>query len=126
MTGNRADEDAREYKQNHRKTKILIIDDEPDIALLFRKALVKKGFEEVDTANDPIQALKNFKKGSYDLLIIDIVMSKMDGFGLYEDIKKIDNKVKVCFITTGKVNYQAMRDVFPDATTADDIGVLHI
>jgi two-component SAPR family response regulator len=60
-----------------------------------------EGFEEVDTANHPMQILKNFMKGSYDLLIIHIVMSKMDGFSLYEDIKKIDNKVKVCFITTG-------------------------
>jgi two-component SAPR family response regulator len=66
--------------------------------------------------------LKNFKAGSYDLLIIDIVMPEMDGFELYEGIRKIDNKVKVCFITAFEVNYQALRDVFPAATTTDDIG----
>jgi DNA-binding response OmpR family regulator len=124
LTNDRADEDAtREYKkQNHRKTKILIIDDEPANALLFRKALVKKGFEEVDTANDPILALKNFKQGSYDLLIIDVVMQQIDGFRLFEEIRKKDSKDKVCFITIGKVNYQAMRDVFRDATSAGEIG----
>lgn len=124
LTNNRADEDAiREYKkQNHRKTKILIIDDEPDNALLFRNALEKKGFKEVDTANDPILALKNFKQGSYDLLIIEVVMRQIDGFRLFEELRKKDSKVKVCFITIGKVNYQAMRDVFPDATPTDDIG----
>jgi len=66
--------------------------------------------------------LKNFKAGSYDLLIIDIVMPAMDGFSLYEEIRKIDNKVKVCFITAFEINYQALRAVFPSATTTDDIG----
>jgi response regulator RpfG family c-di-GMP phosphodiesterase len=49
-------------------------------------------------------------------------MPEMDGFGLYEEIRKIDNKVKVCFITAFKVNYQSLRAVFPAATTTDDIG----
>jgi DNA-binding response OmpR family regulator len=42
-------------------------------------------------------ALRNFKAGSYDLLIIDIMMPQMDGFELHEEIRKIDTKVKVCF-----------------------------
>ena len=46
----------------------------------------------------------------------------MDGFYLYEEIRKIDNKVKVCFIAAYEVNYQAMRAVFPVTDTADDIG----
>jgi CheY-like chemotaxis protein len=112
-----------EYKkQYHGRTRILIIDDEPDITLAFRRALRDKGFEQVETANDPILALKNFKEGSYDLLIIDIVMPEMDGFSLYEEIRKIDNKVKVCFITAFEINYQALRAVFPAAATTDDIG----
>jgi DNA-binding NtrC family response regulator len=114
-------------KEKHRKqyrtiARILIVDDESDITLAFRKALRDKGFEQVETVNDPILALKNFKAGSYDLLIIDIVMPKMDGFELYEGIRKIDDKVKVCFITAFEVNYQALRAVFPAATTTDDIG----
>ena len=120
---NKAATKEEEYKkQYHWRTRILIIDDEPDITLAFRKALTDKGFEEVETVNDPIFALKNFKAGSYDLLIIDIVMPEMDGFSLYEEIRKIDNKVKVCFITAFEINYQALRAVFPAATTTDDIG----
>ncbi len=109
-------------KQCHKRRRILIIDDEPDITIIFRKALTHKGFEEVETANDPISVLKDFREGMYDLLIIDIIMPKMDGFGLYEEIRKIDNKVKVCFITAFDVNYQALRAVFPAAATTDDIG----
>jgi two-component system, OmpR family, response regulator ChvI len=112
-----------EYKkQYHVRKRILIVDDEPDITSSFKEALRDHGFEQVDISNDPLLALKNFKAGSYDLLIIDIVMPEMDGFGLYEEIRKIDNKVKVCFITAFEVNYQALRAVFPSATTADDIG----
>ncbi len=40
----------------------------------------------------------------------------------YEEIRKIDNKVKVCFITAFEINYQALRAVFPAVTTADDLG----
>jgi DNA-binding response OmpR family regulator len=68
-------------------TRILIVDDEPDITSFFQNALSDKGFEQVDTVNDPLLALKNFKAESYDLLIIDIVMPEMDGFKLYEEIR---------------------------------------
>jgi YesN/AraC family two-component response regulator len=46
------------------------------------------GFEDVETANDSRLALKNFKKGSCDLLIIDVMMPQIDGFSLYKEIKK--------------------------------------
>ena len=92
-------EDDEYHKQYHRRRKILIVDDEPDITSSFKEALRDHGFEQVDISNDPLLALKNFNAGSYDLLVIDIVMPQMDGFSLYEEIRKIDKKVKVCFIT---------------------------
>ncbi len=98
------------------------MDDEPDITAVFEKGLTDNGFKQVDTVNDPLLALNNFKAGSYDLLIIDIVMPQMDGFGLYEEIRKIDTEVKVCFITAFEVNYQALIAVFPAASTMDDFG----
>ena len=109
-----------EYKkQYHPRSRILIVDDEPVITSSFKEALRDNGFEQVETANDPLLALKTFNAGSYDLLIIDIVMSQMDGFSLYEEIRKIDSKVKVCFMTAFDINYQALRAVFP---ATDDIG----
>ena len=106
-------------KQYYRRRRILIVDDERDITSSFKEALRDHGFEQVDISNDPLLALKNFKAGSYDLLIIDIVMPEMDGFSLYEEVRKIDTKVKVCFITAFEINYQALRAVFP---TSDDLG----
>jgi CheY-like chemotaxis protein len=110
------------YNMTDKKKRILIVDDVPDITSSFQNVLRDKGFEQVDTVNDPVLTLKNFRAGSYDLLIIDIVMPEMDGFELYEEIRKIDTEVKVCFITAYEVNYEALRAVFPAATSTDDIG----
>jgi CheY-like chemotaxis protein len=59
------------------KNRILIVDDEDDINLLFKMVLEDNGFK-VDTFNDPLVALQNFTAGSYDLLILDIMMPKMN------------------------------------------------
>jgi two-component system, OmpR family, response regulator ChvI len=73
--------------------RILIVDDEPDITESFGLALEDSGFK-VDKYNDPAIALASFEPNVYSLLILDIKMPKMDGFELYDKIKKIDNKVK--------------------------------
>ena len=80
------------------KKKIMLVDDEPDITFGLRIGLEDNGFK-VDAFNDPRLALSNFRPGSYDILLLDIRMPKMDGFELCQEIKKIDNKVKVCFMT---------------------------
>jgi CheY-like chemotaxis protein len=43
------------------------------------------------------------------LLVLDIRMPNMNGFELYEQIKKIDDKVKVCFLTAGEMDYEQFR-----------------
>ena len=88
----------------HTVKKILIVDDEPDICLTLANILEDNRFV-VDTFDDPLSALQDFRKDLYDLLILDIVMKKMNGFELYKEIKKIDNKVKVCFLTASNLNY---------------------
>ncbi len=94
-------------------TRILIVDDEPDITLSFKMILEGNGFK-VDTYNDPVDAKGNFKAGAYDLVILDIRMPKMDGFQLYEELKKIDDKVKVVFITAFDINYEGLRKMYPE------------
>ena len=92
--------------------RILIVDDEPDVNLALRIVLEDNNFI-VDSFNDPLLALENFKANLYDVLILDIKMPKKDGFELYKEIMKIDNKVKVCFLTAGDVNYSSLKDTFP-------------
>ncbi|MGA9940746.1 MAG: response regulator, partial [Nitrososphaeraceae archaeon] len=94
-------------------TRILIVDDEPDITLSFKMILEGNGFK-VDTYNDPVIARGNFKSDAYDLVILDIRMPKMDGFQLYDELKKIDDKVKVVFITAFDINYEGLRKMYPE------------
>ena len=65
---------------------VLERDDEDYVNLLFKIVLEDNGFK-VDTFNDPFEALQNFTAGSYDLLLIDIVMPKMNGFQLYQKMR---------------------------------------
>jgi DNA-binding response OmpR family regulator len=90
---------------------ILIVDDDPDVATVFSIGLEDEGFE-VYTYNDPLEALSNFKSNFYDLLI-DVNMPKMNGFELCTQILKFDVNVKICFITAGEINIEALREVHP-------------
>ena len=54
-------------------------------------------------------ALKNYRVGIYDLLILDIKMPKMDGFELYDEIKKRDDNAKICFLTASEMYYKNSR-----------------
>ena len=99
---------ARIENTNIRKRRIMLVDDERDINLMFKIVLEENGFE-VDVFDDSIVALNNYKAGLYDLLILDIKMPKMDGFELYDQIKKIDDKSKVCFLTAGEMYYKELR-----------------
>jgi two-component SAPR family response regulator len=68
---------------------------------------------EVYTYNDPVVALLEFKPNFYDLLLIDINISYMNGFELSERILKLDVNVKVCFRSAGEVNHEAIRKIHP-------------
>lgn len=92
--------------------RILLVDDDPDITLIYTTCLTNHGFV-VDVFNDPLEALSNFRQGVYDLLLLDIKMPKMNGFELFGKIEKMDKDVKVCFITSFVSYYESLREIFP-------------
>jgi two-component system, OmpR family, response regulator ChvI len=81
------------------KTKILVVDDEPDVTYTLKATLEATGFFDIATFNEPNKALSNFRPNVYDLVVLDIKMPQMNGFELLREIKKIDENVKVCFLT---------------------------
>ena len=96
---------------NNDDNRILLVDDEVDITTVFTLCLEDNGFE-VDAFNDPVQALSGFKSGSYELALIDYKMPNMNGFELYREIRKIDERVKVCFITAFEVYHEELKKKF--------------
>ncbi|MDR0919256.1 MAG: response regulator transcription factor [Oscillospiraceae bacterium] len=70
--------------------KILVVDDEPNI-----RNVIKEYAEfdeiEVDEAGNGIEAINLVKENKYDLIVLDIMMPKMDGFSTCKEIKKIKN-----------------------------------
>ncbi|HET9356603.1 MAG TPA: response regulator [Nitrososphaeraceae archaeon] len=98
------------------KTKrIMLVEDEDDIILLFKMILESDVGLKVDSFTDPFSALNNFRPGLHDLILIDIALPKMNGFELYKKIRKLDNKVKICFLTAGEMYYEEVRNqVFPE------------
>lgn len=91
------------------KTKIMLVDDEPDINAALKVVLTRAGFS-VDTFEDPTVALENLKPRMYDLVILDLKMPIMDGFELYHEIKKIDKDMKICFLTASELFFEKLRE----------------
>lgn len=93
----------------HNKPKILIVDDEQDI-LEFLKYNLKKENIEVFTANNGIDGLEIAKKHSPDLIILDVMMPKMDGIEVCEQIRSIEklNQTLVLFLTARSEEYSEL------------------
>ena len=116
---NLADAATSKHTPIEEKRRILIVDDEPDIARLFKVGLEYEGGFEVDVYNDPIAALSNYRPGLYDLLLLDIKMPKMNGLELYQNIRekykgKENEEVKVCFITAFEEYHKEFERLFPN------------
>jgi DNA-binding response OmpR family regulator len=83
------------------KKRILVVDDELDICLVLKIVLENNGYIVTYYCN-PILALNEFKSNFYDLIILDIQMPDMNGFQLYNEIRKKDIKSKICFLTASE------------------------
>jgi DNA-binding response OmpR family regulator len=96
--------------------KILVVDDESDVCFVLETVLDENGFV-VDSYQDPLLALKRFTARLYDLVILDIRMPELNGFELYREIRRLDKKVKICFLTAGEMYYGAYSDIFSSLPT---------
>lgn len=77
--------------------KILIIEDEPDIQELLAAYLRDAGYEIV-IAGDGVEALAQFQQGAFDMILLDLMLPKIDGFGVCELIRR-ESSVPILMLT---------------------------
>lgn len=80
------------------KVKILFVEDDPNLSMVLQDYLEMIGYE-VFHAKDGEQGLQFFVSGSFDLLILDVMMPKKDGFTLAREIRQNNNSVPIIFLT---------------------------
>ena len=111
----RSQQQVQQQYKNHTQIdkaikRILIISPEDDVNLALKTALEQVEGKasgsynfRVECFNNPVLAIRNFKSGFYDLLIVDVIMPQINGFDLTEEIRKIDQNLRVCFLIAGEV-----------------------
>lgn len=93
------------------------MDDEEDLAYLMKEGLELGDHYEVHTFNDVEKALLEFKDNVYDLILIDILMPKINGFEFYKLIKEKDTSSRICFITASEYKEEEIKNLLPDLKT---------
>ena len=78
--------------------KILLVEDEEHLLKTILLNLELEGYK-VTTAADGIAALKHFRTGSFDLIILDVMLPELNGFDVCEEIRKEDTQVPILFLT---------------------------
>lgn len=90
------------------KKKILIIDDEVTLQKALTEALVQEGFEVFNAYNGE-EGIKLFESRSPDLVLLDIIMPKIDGFGVFKKISQKNKKVPVMILSNLENNSEIQK-----------------
>jgi len=80
------------------KLKIFLCEDDENLGMLLKEYLLTKNFS-VDLFYDGEAGEKGFSEKKYDLCILDVMMPKKDGFTLAQDIRSMDSKTPIIFLT---------------------------
>ena len=95
------------------KNKILFVEDELSLGLIVKESLETRGFE-VNYSQDGRSGLNSFKEYKPDICLLDIMLPIKDGFTLAQEIRKLDARVPIIFITA--------RSQTPDVVKGFEIG----
>ena len=78
--------------------RILLVEDDQNFGDVLRSYLEMHEYE-VTLATDGLQGIESFKKGEFDLCILDVMMPKKDGVTLAKEIREIDETIPIIFLT---------------------------
>ena len=91
-----------------RKTRIFLVEDDLSFGSVLRSYLEINDFE-VDWVDDGKYAVDTFRKGSYDICILDIMLPNVDGFTIGEEIRRINTSVPIVFLTAKKMKEDQLK-----------------
>jgi two-component system, OmpR family, alkaline phosphatase synthesis response regulator PhoP len=77
---------------------ILLVEDEEHLLKIIRLNLELEGYS-VTSAVTGIEALKEFRKDHFDIILLDVMLPEMNGFDVCEEIRKENKEVPVLFLT---------------------------
>lgn len=80
------------------KTKILLVEDDINLGDVLRDYLELQDYEVV-RALDGVEGMENFKSQNFDLLILDVMLPRKDGFTLATEIREVNRQVPIIFLT---------------------------
>jgi DNA-binding response OmpR family regulator len=81
-----------------KKAKILLVEDDPNLSLVLQDYLEMIGYH-TKLSKDGFEGLQEYKKDHFDLVILDVMMPKKDGFSVAEDIRRNDDFTPIIFLT---------------------------
>lgn len=87
--------------QSETRISILTVDDDPIITVTIQNYFTRSGYE-VDIENDPMVAIERVRNGSYDIMLLDFLMSPVCGDRVVEEIRKFNTDIYIVLLTGHK------------------------
>jgi DNA-binding response OmpR family regulator len=80
------------------KPRILLVEDDPNLSMVIKDYLEMLDYDTT-LCHDGEEGLNEFSRRKYNLVILDVMMPKKDGFTVAEDIRKVDDLTPIIFLT---------------------------
>ena len=91
-----------------KSVEILLVEDDPNLGALLREYLIAKG-HKCTLATDGQKGYDAFVKGSFQFLILDVMMPVKDGFTLAKEVRGIDKDVPMLFLTAKSLKEDTLK-----------------
>ena len=88
--------------------KLLLVEDDDALRFIVKDNL-EQNLYEVDLAGNGKQAIDLFKNNSYHLIILDVMLPKIDGFKVAEQIRKTNQEIPIIFLTARSMTEDKIR-----------------
>jgi DNA-binding response OmpR family regulator len=88
--------------------RILLVEDDPNLGRLLHEYLQVKGYD-VELATDGMAGKEAFQKRNFEFIILDVMMPKKDGFTLAREIRRMDDRTPILFLTAKTMKEDTLR-----------------